>query len=203
MLHNIKSMICYQSPIMDILKIYALDLEMNYSGSPEVIRHDSKELVSLLEDIEYSPEFPFNNDIMCDYRVESRSVIWKPKAMDITVCVSAFVQCDPGDAKTVFRKYKIPNSTFTYYSDENIIERQFGNYGADKRYIRFHQRLKYRMQMITGTPLPFEQTDAYRKRAVKDRLTEEMICDYMRKLGYPVDEERFYEAEEVYVVEDR
>lgn len=37
---------------MDILKIYALDLEMNYSGSPEVIRHDSKELVSLLEDIE-------------------------------------------------------------------------------------------------------------------------------------------------------
>lgn len=203
MLHNIKSMICYQSPIMDILKIYALEFELRYGGNPEVIRHDSKELASLLEDLKYTEESPHSRDIKCDYRVESRSVIWKPKAMDITVCTSAFVQCDSDDAITVFGKYRIPTSTFTYYSDENIIERKFGNYGTEDRKIWFYQRLKYKSQMITGTPLPFEQTDAYRKRAVKDRLTEEMICDYMRKLGYPVDEERFYEAEEVYVVEDR
>jgi hypothetical protein len=40
-----------------------------------------------------------------------------------------------------------------------------------------------------GDPFPFEQTDAYSRPRIRDRLTSEMLYEYLRQLGVPVDDE--------------
>lgn len=43
-----------------------------------------------------------------------------------------------------------------------------------------------------GSPLGFEQTERYESRLVRDRLTRDMVLDYLEAWGAPVREEAFW-----------
>ncbi|RSZ39227.1 MULTISPECIES: hypothetical protein [unclassified Variovorax] len=45
-----------------------------------------------------------------------------------------------------------------------------------------------------GTPLGFEQTERYASRLVRDRLTRDMVLDYLEAWGAPVRNEAFWKT---------
>ncbi len=52
----------------------------------------------------------------------------------------------------------------------------------------------------TGTPQPFEQTERYKARKIRDRFTAEMLEDYCKALGIRLFDESFYGPQGVLVV---
>jgi hypothetical protein len=46
--------------------------------------------------------------------------------------------------------------------------------------------------LTSGTPQPFEDTDAYERSRVRDRFTREMLLNYLRALGIRADDPDFY-----------
>lgn len=50
-----------------------------------------------------------------------------------------------------------------------------------------------RWEFLTwGTPQPFEDTDAYGRKRIRDRFTREMLLDYLLALGIRADDPDFY-----------
>ena len=47
-----------------------------------------------------------------------------------------------------------------------------------------------------GERLPFEQSEAYAKRRVRDRLNEPMLMDYLLKVGLNARHSLFYHSED-------
>lgn len=43
-----------------------------------------------------------------------------------------------------------------------------------------------------GPPQPFEHLDSYQARLIKNRFTQDMLCDYMSILGWPVTSPAFW-----------
>ncbi len=46
-----------------------------------------------------------------------------------------------------------------------------------------------------GNPFPFEQTEKYKERIKKKRLTNDMILDYAEAMGYDVRNPDFWESD--------
>jgi hypothetical protein len=77
--------------------------------------------------------------------------------------------------------------------------RQFQLFGPDpvglNNYIRtvaVIQDGKRWMFNVTGQAQPFEDTAAYQRRRVKDRLTDDMLVDYCQSLGLPLADPDFF-----------
>lgn len=62
---------------------------------------------------------------------------------------------------------------FFYYLDNKMNERYIQSYRDDSRWVFYQQ----------GTPLWFEDMSHYEKKMKKDRMNNEIIIDYLSKLG--------------------
>lgn len=51
-----------------------------------------------------------------------------------------------------------------------------------------------------GEPLPFENLDYYRRRHVRDRLTADIVFEYLRALGVPADSPLFWQPVDTMLV---
>lgn len=47
-----------------------------------------------------------------------------------------------------------------------------------------------------GEPFPFEDTSKYGIKPIRSRLTDEMVLNYCKELGYDIQSEDFYESDE-------
>jgi len=57
----------------------------------------------------------------------------------------------------------------------------------------------------TGDPLPEEEVTVYRKRRIIDRLSRQYLVSLAERLGFPIDDDRFWESDmmAVYFEEQR
>lgn len=57
----------------------------------------------------------------------------------------------------------------------------------------------------TGEPLPEEDVTVYQRRRIKDRLTREYLIALAQRLGFPIDDDRFWQSDSkaVYFEEQR
>ena len=62
-----------------------------------------------------------------------------------------------------------------------------------RRYIASHRESRWEFEQ-SGSPLPFEELDAYEARRIKDRLTLERLDRYCRHLGIHPFDPAFYEG---------
>lgn len=47
-----------------------------------------------------------------------------------------------------------------------------------------------------GDPMPFENLDYYRRRRIRDRLSREILAEYLLALGWDIGDDRFWSSEE-------
>lgn len=134
-------------------------------------------------------------------------VFWQPKNTNFTACRAT--------NNTIW----VANFSHSRYDMDSTYYYSFTDKGDDCQHLgegRYFQHLGKEGERVVyaineypswtfyekGTPLPFEQLDHYNYRLKKKRLTEEMICDYMNALGYPIDDEKFFETDMAYVIEN-
>ena len=68
--------------------------------------------------------------------------------------------------------YNVAPAYFLHFANENMEERDILAY-KDPNWV-FYEK---------GTPLPFEETELYNKRRIKQRLNCDIIINYLHKYG--------------------
>lgn len=142
----------------------------------------------------------------CYYNPVSKFVFWQPINRNITACRSTDNAI--WVARFLHGRYDM-DSTYYSYSDKGEDCQLVGEGRHFLHMGKEGERVVYAINEYPwtfyegGTPLPFEQLDRYKYRLKKDRLTEEMICDYMNALGYPIDDEKFFETDMAYIIEEK
>ncbi|MBQ8421753.1 MAG: hypothetical protein IJX11_05780 [Bacteroidales bacterium] len=135
-----------------------------------------------MSEIQYNPQI-------------SKLQIWKPVGFSGTVMWGNMVDGFDTIAHILNRKYKLEwiRVSLSMPSSDGYEMRVFHympSNGKD-RFIRVMQDPKWEFYEH-GEPLPFEYMQKYSERFIKRRLTNEMILDYVRMLGWNLRASEFW-----------
>jgi hypothetical protein len=86
----------------------------------------------------------------------------------------------------IYDDFDYPGCFFDYYADHRRIQRRVMACKDDEGW-DFAQE---------GPVLPFENPSYYRSRLKKDRLNREIITEYMKKAGFKIAEEGFWQTDQ-------
>lgn len=142
-----------------------------------------------------------NNDSLYNYYVqqynapERRFILFSPKSNPRTTIMYANIQ----DGYTFLIKFVSKSCDLEYYSIVLSDGTSFGlqgyhfhHYAPNKvRHILCYQDPKW-VFYEEGKPLWFENTEYYTQRLKKKRLNKEIITEYLRSLGWNIDQEDFW-----------
>lgn len=130
-------------------------------------------------------------------------LIWNPKGKDYCAFVS---NCTDGFNAFVhyLNHHRHINATgYSALNDKDYPFYHFFRYELDglRRYVRtmkddprweFYQK---------GEPFEFEDVSRCSRRLKRERLDRDMVIEYMRQMGYDLEDPLFYETDECYLVE--
>jgi hypothetical protein len=141
--------------------------------------------------------FPYKDKAERSAHVSNRIAFWEPRLGTRTTVVMGIYK--DGLNHSIFRlsedrKYAwvnvriyddpvYPGCFLDYYADRRNIERRILA-ATDERGWDFAQK---------GPVQPFENTEYYARRVIRDRLNRQIITEYLEKLGYRVMDDDFWE----------
>ena len=122
-------------------------------------------------------------------------LLWEPEGLtgktamicNVTDCLQRRIMCL---SETYYRDcFRVLLSRDHQYLPECQFE-FFGRAGGHRRIEVFNDgRWEFRSE---GSPLPFENQESYRARAVRDRLTPSIVAWYLSELGWDIRRESFW-----------
>ncbi len=151
-----------------------------------------------VRDVEGPLALPYQDNAERSSKMLRRIVFWEPSLHPgTTICVgngsdgltfpaSRFSRRSSYTWVDV-RSYKgetYPGCMLEYFSDNGSLHRTIAAAFAEDGW-----------EFIQGGPVqPFENSEYYSRRTIKDRLTLPIITEYMAKIGYRIDADAFWEA---------
>lgn len=137
---------------------------------------------------------------------KKKVILWSPEGCDYCVlvpnCADSLFSC-----VRYFRESS--NILITGYSafdlstgEEPFVD--FYRFGGNlsNRYVRVMREYPKWCFFEEGEPLQFELVDRYERRLKRERLTPEMVVEYMKQSGYNVLAPSFYDAAECITISD-
>lgn len=192
---KILELTCLPGDPETIVNLLMNNRSMNAYGEQHLTKISCHNILDLIS----GEEFKYRYRI-----IGSKRVFWQPKNMNFTACRAV----GGLNIDYLHSRYDI-DSTYYSYTDKGEDCQLVGEGSYFQHFGKEGERVVYAINEYPwtfyeeGTPLPFEQLDRYKYRLKKDRLTEEMICDYMNALGYPIDDEKFFETDMAYIIEEK
>ncbi|HET6247318.1 MAG TPA: hypothetical protein VFE47_06405 [Tepidisphaeraceae bacterium] len=187
---------CVDGPKTDVAQTF-LDGFNEPSNSSKRDAFGSPIKQYFVKEIDGPIPFPYMNKAERSARVPHRIVFWEPRIRPHTTVLTG-IYAD-GLNHSVFRLSEdrpyawvnvrmysspvYPGCFLDYYADRRKTERRLLA-TTDERGWDFAQK---------GPVQPFENTEYYSRRLIKDRLNREIITEYLEKLGYQVMDDNFWE----------
>lgn len=144
-------------------------------------------------------------DLVYSQYKKNKVIIWTPLGKDYIVLVANCTDQYVGCAYTLSHKQNIMVTGYGAYDLSDGVEPyvDFYRYGGNlpDRYVRVMREHKKWLFYESGEPLSFEHVECYSTRLKKERLTKDMVVEYMRLSGYDIMSPLFFQASECVILE--
>lgn len=135
--------------------------------------------------------------------LEKKILLWKPKGRSYCSMVGSCLSNFFPQVRWINREYHVCVTGYSAYNDKDYPFYDFFRYEPEglRRYVRTMKddpRWEFYQE---GEPFEFEDVSRYSRRLKRERLDRDMVIEYMRQMGYDLEDPSFYETDECYLVE--